>query len=83
MKSPLDNIIVDRTETTLDIRIPSPILPKGLFEQSNNLERVIVSDNQRILMCGKVLIQLSRDLEDVQEIGCIIHKKDNSNNIKY
>ena len=34
-------------------------------------------------MCGKVLIQLTSDLEDVQRIGCIVNRKDNSHNVKY
>jgi hypothetical protein len=83
MKNPYENIIVDRTAGTLDIRIPAPIFYPGLFDHSNELERVIQSDNQRILMCGKVIIQLTKDLEDVQRIGCIVNRKDNSNNVKY
>ena len=56
MKSPLENIIVDRTGRVLDLRIPAPIFYEGLFDCHNELNRVILSDNQRVLMCGKVLI---------------------------
>jgi hypothetical protein len=41
MKSPFENIIVDRNGRTLDIRLPQPIFMPGLLEEDNQLERMI------------------------------------------
>ena len=38
----------------------------------------MVSVDGRILMCGHILIQLNKALDDIEEMGCIYMKKDHS-----
>lgn len=55
-ENPRQNIEVKRSNRTLYIRIPRVIFFKNLFANNNLLERVILSKNGRLLMCGKILI---------------------------
>ena len=42
------------------------------------MERVLLSGDGRILMCGRVLIQLNERKDEVEEIGAIVLEKDHS-----
>lgn len=44
------------------------------------MSRVIKSGDGRLLMCGKIIIQLNQDLDDIDRIGCILREKDHSIN---
>lgn len=48
------------------------------MDGNNQMERVLLSGDGRILMCGRVMIQLNEDKDKVQEIGSIILEKDHS-----
>lgn len=42
------------------------------------MERMIQSSDGRVLMCGRVLIQLSKSFDEITNIGCIVLEKNNS-----
>ena len=45
------------------LSIPREMIFKELMDATNNMDRLIKSSNGRLLMCNKVVIQLSEDLE--------------------
>ena len=55
----------------LHIRIPKCIFYKELFDEHNFLARVMQSGDRRLLMCGKVVIQLNEALDEIDNIGVI------------
>jgi hypothetical protein len=67
----IKNIFVDKTSQELTVRIPEILLNKEMFEANNQLERLIQSDDGRLLMCGKLIFKLNKTLDDLDEIGCI------------
>ena len=54
--NPLNNIFADKTGQMLSLKIPKSIFWKELFDPSNFLERVMLSGDGRLLLCGKVII---------------------------
>ena len=83
MKGTFDNFYIDNNDGALDFRFPSTFFMKGLLDPDNNFERLIQSEDLKLIMCGKVIVQLNSDLEEVENLGCLIHTRDNSNNIKF
>ena len=83
MKGTFENFYVDNNDGALDLRFPSTFFMDGLLDPDNIFERLIQSEDLRLIMCGRVIVQLNSDLEEVENVGCIIHTRDNSNNIKF
>tara|TARA_B110000285_G_C14989465_1_gene545541 strand:- start:551 stop:940 length:390 start_codon:yes stop_codon:yes gene_type:complete len=68
----IKNIFVDKTSHELTIRIPEILLNKEMFEPANQLERLIQSDDGKLLMCGKLIMKLNDTHDDLDQIGCIM-----------
>ena len=60
MNNPLNNIFVDRNGHKLNLRIPDVLINDDMFDKQNKLERMIQSDDGRILMCGKLFMKLNQ-----------------------
>jgi hypothetical protein len=43
-----------------------------MFEPANQLERLIQSDDGKLLMCGKLIMKLNETHDDLDQIGCIM-----------
>ena len=74
--NPFNNIDADRVGQLLYVKIPKAIFWKELFDPNNFLERVMLSGDGRLLMCGKVVIQLNSTLDEIDQIGVIRVSKD-------
>ena len=59
----------------LVIKIPSQVLPKKLFDQNNYFKKVIISPCQSILMCGRVILKISKENNSLEKIGCIVPER--------
>ena len=70
----IKNIFVDKTSHELTIRIPEILLNKEMFESTNQLERLIQSDDGKLLMCGKLIMKLNDTRDDLENVGCIVIK---------
>ena len=46
-----------------------------LLDENNQLERLIISGDNHIIMCGHILIQMSNRIEEVLDIGVIYYEK--------
>lgn len=64
-----------RISNSIKVQVPRCVFFKELINQKNWFDRVIMSGDRRIIMCGRALIQLNRDLTEVLEIGCVVHIK--------
>lgn len=62
----------------MHISFPKSLIFKELLDTNNQMERVLLSGDGRILMCGRVLIQLNERKDEVEEIGAIVLEKDHS-----
>lgn len=51
-----------------------------MLDSQNPLERVMPTQNGRLLFCGKILIQLNKNLDDIQDIGAYVLEKENAFN---
>ena len=71
------NFFVERDEELLQISIDKQIFWKSLFDPDNFLDRVMISGDGRLLLCGKVIIQLTATLDDIENIGVMSIKRDN------
>lgn len=60
------------------IRLPKFIFFKELLDSQNPLERVMLSYDRRLLICGKIVIQMNKREDDVQDIGCFYTQKESS-----
>lgn len=54
-----------------------------IADEGGTFERVVLSADGRLVMCGKTVIQLSKNKDDIDAIGCFMYEKDSSNNIVY
>jgi hypothetical protein len=80
MNNPLHNIFVDRNGQKLNLRIPDVLINDAIFEKGNRLERMMQSNDGRLLMCGKLLIKLNARFDEIELIGCIFGKKKQQQN---
>ena len=62
----------------LYIRLPKVIFFKEILE-GNQLDRVTLSKNGRLLMCGKIVMQLNQQMNEIDDIGAFVLLKDYSN----
>jgi hypothetical protein len=62
----------------IGINIPKSLIPKEFLDQNGHIEKCLSSENLKILICGRLIIQLRSDISDIQSIGCFIYKKDHS-----
>ena len=60
------------------MKIPASILDDELFEMNNKFERIMLSDDNKFLMCGHVILKLSENSDAVESIGCISYSKNHS-----
>lgn len=77
-RRPEDNLIIDKIVGPMNIyrlKIPKIILEDIPFDPANYLERMIQSSDGRVLMCGRVLIQMSKSFDEITNIGCIVLEK--------
>lgn len=72
------HIEVDRTQHSMRIRLPKFIFYKELLDARNPLERVMLSQDRRLILCGKVVIQMNKNEDDVKDIGCFYTQKESS-----
>lgn len=54
-----------------------------MADKDGKYDRVVLSADGRLVMCGMTVIQLSRNKDDIDNIGCFTYDKDSSNNIVY
>lgn len=54
-----------------------------MADQENSFERVVLSVDGRLVMCGMTVIQLSKSKDDIEKIGCFMYDKNSSNDIVY
>lgn len=73
-------IFIDKRGNKLIIKIPSSLFEEELFEKNNKFERIILSDDNRFIMCGHVMLKLSENSESVEKVGCISYRKNHSVN---
>lgn len=62
----------------MSIKMPKQVFIRELQHDNNLLDRAMISEDGRLIMSGKVVIQLNVDLDEVANIGCFIFEKDNS-----
>ena len=74
----IKNIFVDKTSQELTIRIPECLLNQEMFDPQNQLERLLQSDDGRLLMCGRLIFKLNETLDDLEQIGCIMLTKNHT-----
>lgn len=67
-----------RISNSLKIQVPRSVLYKELVNNGNWFDKVTLSGDRRIIMCGRILIQLDAEMSEVMEIGCIVIQKSNS-----
>ena len=64
---------------TMNISMPKQVLIKDfLYTSANPFEKSMISENGRLIMSDKLVIQLNSELDEVQNIGCFYYWKDNS-----
>ena len=71
-------IFVDKAPNKLNVKVPASILDDKMFENHNKFERIMLSDDNRFLMCGHVILKLSENSDSVETIGCISYSKNHS-----
>jgi len=74
----LEHIHVRRVGNVMIIGLPKFIFFKNILDDKNSLDRFMISANGRLLMSGKIVIQLNSSLTNVEQIGCIIATKHHS-----
>jgi len=53
---PADNIKVLKRDNSVTIQLPKVLLFHKLIDPNNQMERVMMSNNGRLILCGKVII---------------------------
>jgi len=56
---------VNMIRTGMQIRIPQVIILNDLIDSSNPLERIMPSNDRRLILCGKIIIQLNSRMDDI------------------
>jgi len=59
----------------LQISLPKCLFFKELLQQQNQLDRFMQSGDGRLLMCGRILIYLTENMEEVEDVGCIVFER--------
>lgn len=62
----------------MKIRLPRFIFFKELLDAKNPMERVMLSHDRRLILCGPVVIQMNKKEDDVKDIGCFYTQKESS-----
>lgn len=80
-RSPIEHIQVVKGDREMEIRIPKALLFEELLSEPDPFERLMLSKNARLLVSGKILIQLNADMDDINDIGCIVMKQRSDQNL--
>lgn len=75
-------IEVNQMANFIHIKLPKFIFGREVLDPMNQLERVMLSYDRRLLICDRVVIQMSEKEDDVQDIGCF-HRTQESSLVAY
>ena len=60
----------------MNMLFPKNLVPKEIGNLEN--DRIVRADNDRLLLCGRIIIQLSIDQQEILDVGIILAEKDYS-----
>mmetsp|Transcript_27878 Transcript_27878/g.42162 ORF Transcript_27878/g.42162 Transcript_27878/m.42162 type:complete len:256 (+) Transcript_27878:298-1065(+) len=63
------------TKQAISVSIPETILFDELLGDSQQWQRLVPSADGRIILCGKIMLKMGKDLDEVEDIGFISMEK--------
>lgn len=74
LKKMMEKLQYSYGKDLLHIKIPKNLIPKELLDK-NQFDKIFLSKDDRLIMSGKVIIQLDSELGEIENMGCILVMK--------
>mmetsp|Transcript_14472 Transcript_14472/g.22449 ORF Transcript_14472/g.22449 Transcript_14472/m.22449 type:complete len:107 (+) Transcript_14472:3063-3383(+) len=66
-----------RNDTNMGINLPRCIFIKDLLYRGR-MDPAFFSQDLRLIICGRILIPIAKDLNSVKDVGCLVQIRENS-----
>lgn len=73
----MDKLYFENERNQIHVKMPRNLIPKELLS-NNQFDDIFVSKDDRLIMSGKVIIQLDENLSQIENMGSILILKTQS-----